>query len=363
MVHYPGVLAFLCSADLVQLGPFSGLAHWAIMTKVLVTGATGFIGGALVRALVERGDAVRVLVRPGSDLGRLAGLDVETVIGDVTRPETLPPAVEGVRVVYHLAGMLGRYGVPESAYHALHVEGTCNVVRACAGRPVERLVQCSSPGMLGAVAPGEPPRDERSAHHPVSAYERSKSAAERAALPLAAELGVPLVIARPEFVYGPGDRHVVGLYRAIQRGTFFYIGAGDCLCHPSYIDDVVAGLIACASERTCPLEAYHICGPRPVTIRELVRAIARALEVRPPWLHLPTALVRGGAWGAEWAGRLLHIEPPLSLEGVRFFTESRAFSIEKARHELGWEPQVDIAEGTRRSVNWYRQEGLLGGGR
>ena len=334
------------------------------MSLTLVTGATGFIGRALVRALTARGERVRALVRPGSDPGRLAGLQVETAVGDVTQPETLPPALDGVQVVYHLAGMLGRYGVPESAYHALHVEGTCNVLRACAaqmraGRPVERIVYCSSPGMLGAVEPGEPPRDERAPHRPASIYERSKSASEQAAMPLAAERGLPLVIARPEFVYGPGDRHVVGLYRTVQRGAFFYIGAGDCLCHPSYVDDVVAGLIACASPRARPLQAYHICGPRPVTIREFVEAIAAALDVRPPSLHVPAALVRAGAWGAEQAGRLLHIEPPLTMEGVRFFTESRAFSIEKAKSELGWSPQVDLDEGTRRAVAWYRQEGLL----
>jgi nucleoside-diphosphate-sugar epimerase len=329
------------------------------MSRALVTGATGFIGSALARVLIARGDAVRVLVRASSSLERLSGLDVERVTGDVTQPETLPPAMEGIDVVYHLAGILGRFGVPESAYHALHVEGTCNVLHACAGHPVKRLVYCGSPGMLGAVAPGDPPRDETAPHRPVSPYERSKSAAEQAALPLAAELGVPLVVARPEFVYGPGDRHVVGLFRSIRRGTFFYIGAGDRLCHPSYIDDVVAGLIACASARARSLEAYHICGPRPVTIRELAVAIAGALGVRPPWLRLPEGLVRAGAWGAELAGRLLHIEPPLSLEGVRFFTESRAFSIEKARVELGWLPQVDIAEGTRRSVGWYLEETLL----
>jgi len=333
------------------------------MSLILVTGATGFIGRALLRALTARGERVRALARPGSDPGRLAGAEVETVHGDVLRPETLPPALEGVQVVYHLAGMLGRYGVPESAYHRLHVEGTCNVLRAAArahaGRSIERIVTCSSPGMLGAIAPGEPPRDEGAPHRPTSAYERSKSAAERAALPLAAGLGLPLVVARPEFVYGPGDRHVAGLFRTVQRGAFFYIGAGDCLCHPSYIDDVVAGLIACASPRARPLEAYHICGPRPVTIRELAEAIAAALGVRPPSLHAPTALVRAGAWGAEQAGRLLRFEPPLTLEGVRFFTESRAFSIDKAREELGWSPQVDIEEGTRRAVEWYRQEGLL----
>jgi nucleoside-diphosphate-sugar epimerase len=272
------------------------------MSLVLVTGSTGFIGRALVRALIARGETVRALVRPSSDLDRLAGLAVETVAGDVLQPETLPPALDGVVVVYHLAGMLGRYGVPESAYHALHVEGTCNVLCACAGRPIERIVYCSSPGMLGAVEPGEPPRDERAPHRPTGVYERSKSAAEQAALPLAAEQNLPLVIARPEFVYGPGDRHVVGLYRNIQRGTFFYIGTGDCVCHPSYIDDVVAGLIACASPRARPLEAYHVCGPRPVTIRELVTAIAAALDARPPTLHLPRALVRAGAWGPSRPG-------------------------------------------------------------
>ena len=333
------------------------------MPDVLVTGGTGFLGSALVRALVAHGESVRVLVRPTSDQGRLDTLPVEAVVGDVTRPETLAPAVDGVHTVYHLAGMLGRFGVPEAAYHALHVEGTCNLLRACAKGGLRRFVYCSSPGMLGQVAPGEPPRDETSPHHPTSIYERSKSAAEKAALPLAAELGIPLVIARPEFVYGPGDAHVVGLFRSIQRGAFFYIGSGETLCHPSYIDDVVAGLLACGGERARPLEAYHICGPRPVAIRELATAIAAALDVKSPSLHLPKWLVGAGAWAAERASALLGIDPPFTLEGVRFFTESRAFSIEKAGSELGWRPEVGIEEGARRSVAWYREQGWLPPGR
>jgi nucleoside-diphosphate-sugar epimerase len=325
----------------------------------LVTGGTGFLGSALVRALVARGEVVRVLARPTSDLSPLEGLDVEVVQGDVLQPETLAAATDGVGVVYHLAGMLGRFGVPYSAYHALHVEGTCNLLRACDGRDLERFVYCSSPGMLGAVEPGDPPRDEQSTHQPTSLYERSKSEAEKAALSLAAELGVPLVLARPEFVYGPGDRHVVGLFRTIGRGMFFHIGSGEAVCHPSYIDDVVAGLLACATARARPLEAYHICGPRPVTFVELADAVADALDVARPRLHLPPWLIGAGAWAAELAGRALGIEPPLTMETVRFFTESRAFSIAKARRELGWEPEVDIAEGARRAVAWYREQGML----
>jgi nucleoside-diphosphate-sugar epimerase len=333
------------------------------MPDVLVTGGTGFLGGALVRALIARDTSVRVLVRPTSDQGRLNGLPVEAVVGDVTRPETLAPAVDGVHTVYHLAGMLGRFGVPEAAYHALHVDGTSNLLRACEGGSLNRFVYCSSPGMLGQVAPGEPPRDETSPHHPTSIYERSKSAAEKAALPLAEELGIALVIARPEFVYGPGDAHVVGLFRSIQRGTFFYIGSGEAFCHPSYIDDVIAGLLACAGERARPLEAYHICGPRSVTIRELATAIAAALDVKAPSLHLPKWLVSAGAWAAEQAGGLLGIDPPFTLEGVRFFAESRAFAIAKAERELGWQPEVDLQEGARRSVAWYREQGWLPPGR
>ena len=326
---------------------------------VLVTGGTGFLGSVLVHALVARGETVRVLARSTSDLSVLDGLDVEVVHGDVLQPETLSAATEGVDVVYHLAGMLGRFGVPYSAYHALHVDGTCNMLRACAGRTLRRFVYCSSPGMLGAVAPGDPPRDETSAHHPTGFYERSKSAAEKAALPLATELALPLVIVRPEFVYGRGDRHVVGLFRTIQQGRFFYIGSGETVCHPSYIDDVVAGLLACATENARPGEAYHICGPRPVSFCELAGAIAAALGVRAPRLRLPTWPVRAGAWGAELAGRTLGIAPPMTLETVRFFTESRAFSIDKARRELGWSPEIEIAEGARRSVAWYREQGML----
>jgi nucleoside-diphosphate-sugar epimerase len=329
------------------------------MFKILVTGASGFIGSALTRALVSRGKRVRALVRPTSDLSRLEGLEVEMTRGDVLEPDSLPPALEGVRTVYHLAGKLGQFGVPEAAYHRLHVDGTLNVLRACAGRDLERLVYGSSPGMLGALAPGDPPHAEDAPHRPSGAYERSKSAAEQAALPLAAELSLPLVIARPEFVYGPGDRHVLGIFRAIQQGTFFYIGSGDCLCHPTYVDDVVEGLLACASPAARPRQAYHLAGPRAVTIRAWATAIAAALETRPPRLHLPTPLVRAGAWGAEWAGRLLGIHPPLTREGVRFFTESRAFSVEKAARELGWTPQTDIDKGTRRAVAWYRTQGLL----
>jgi nucleoside-diphosphate-sugar epimerase len=325
----------------------------------LVTGASGFIGGALVRALLARGERVRALVRASSDLWRLEGLEVEIVRGDVLSPASLSPALEGVETAYHLAGMLGRFGVPEEAYRRLHVEGTCHLLRACAAQGAGRLVHCSSPGMLGALAPGDPPHVEGAPHRPTGAYERSKSAAERAALPLAAELGLPLVVVRPEFVYGPGDTHVLGLFRAIQGGTFFYIGSGDCLCHPTYVDDAVAGLLACASPRARAGEVYHVCGPRPVTIHAWVTAIAAALEVRPPRLHVPVPLVRAGAWGAEIAGRLLGIEPPLSREGVRFFTQSRAFSTEKAQRELGWAPQVEVEEGARRAVAWYREEGML----
>lgn len=332
------------------------------MSKTLVTGATGFIGSALVRALVERGESVRALARPSSDLARLDGLGIEVVRGDVLAPESLSLALDGVATVYHLAGKLGQFGVPEAVYQRLHVEGTCNVLRACARADhadLERIVYGSSPGMLGALAPGDPPHDEDAPHRPTGAYESSKSAAERAALPLAAELGLPLVIARPEFVYGPGDTHVLGLFRAVQKGAFFYIGSGDALCHPTYIDDVTAGLLVCASPRARPLEAYHLAGPQPVTIRAWVTAIADALAVRPPWLHLPTPLARAGAWGAEQAGRLLGFSPPLTVEGVRFFTESRAFSIAKAARELGWRPHVGIEEGTRRAAAWYGEQGLL----
>ena len=202
-----------------------------------------------------------------------------------------------------------------------------------------------------------PPATEEAPLAPSNGYERSKAAAEQTALRMA-EMGLPVVIVRPEFVYGPGDRHVLGLFRAIQRGRFFYVNSGRALCHPTFIDDAVAGTLLALYHGQVG-EVYHLCGPHPVTFRQLGEALADGLGVRRPWLSLPRWLAWGGAAVAETLGGWLGFRPPIGKAGIEFFSDSRHFSTAKAQQELGYTPRTTLETGIAQTISWYRQQGLV----
>jgi dihydroflavonol-4-reductase len=192
--------------------------------KAFVTGATGFLGSAIVQRLLAEGMEVHALARPSSDRYRLAGQPITWHIGDITKPETLYGLFADMDYVIHAAGLLGRAGISEKTYLRYNAEGTRHVLEEVKQRGSGRLrlVHISSAGVLGpARNPHVPqPMDESSPLAPSNSYERSKALAEQYARQFA-RAGLPVVIVRPEFVYGPGDTHVLGLFQAIQRGVFF----------------------------------------------------------------------------------------------------------------------------------------------
>lgn len=334
--------------------------------KAVLTGATGFVGGAVARRLAGEGVEVHALTLPGSNQARLAGCPVAFHTGDITDPTTLDGLFDGATWVIHAAGMLGRAGVSQAAYDRVNAEGVRHVLAAAeaayrAGRTAAglRVLHVSSAGVLGPIRAGHPDAtfDESAPLAPSNAYERSKAQGEQIAATFARD-GLPLVVARPEFIYGPGDVHVLGLFRAIQRGVFFYIGDGRNTCHPTYVDDMVDGLLACL-RRGAPGGVYHIAGPRPLPFRELAETIAAELGVGPPRLRVPRPAAWLGAAGLEAAGKLTGWTPPLSRTGVDFFSENRRSTYARAERELGFRPQIDLREGIARTVAWYRGEGLL----
>ena len=326
--------------------------------KVVVTGGTGFLGAALTQELLRQGADVHVIARAGSDRHRLHGLPVTIHTAEMTQPDTLAGLFAAADGVIHAAGILGQANTPESTYQQINVAGTENILQAIhnsGARP--RILHISSAGVLGPLSPTAAPLDETAPLAPSNPYERSKADAEHVARRFAAA-GLPVTIARPEFVYGPGDWHVFGLFRAIQRQQFFYIGGGHNTCHPTYIDDVVAGMLACWRHGR-PGAAYHIMGPRPVTFRELAQTIAAALDVPPPRLNVPVWLAYLGAWALENAGKITHRPVPLSRTGVAFFREHRRFSYARATRELGYQPQTDLPTGITRTIAWYHQQKRL----
>lgn len=324
--------------------------------KVMITGITGFVGSSLARTLAAEGAEIFGLARNTANLARLAGLKATVFEADVTVRESLDGIFDWVDYVIHAAGRLGEAGVPEADFHYLHVDGTNNVLAEIEKLDdPPRVLYVSSPGVLGPISGS--PADETAVLAPSNAYERSKAAAEML-VQVYINAGLPVVIVRPEFMYGPWDTHVLGLFRAVQQGRFFYIDHGRHTCHPTYIEDGVDGMLRCMRNGRSG-EIYHIAGPDCVTFAELATTIAAALDVPPPRHSLPRPLALAGATALEMVTKPLGKKPPLSREGVAFFSEDRCFSWQKAHRELAYTPRFDLKSGVRETVAWYKEEGLL----
>jgi dihydroflavonol-4-reductase len=337
---------------------------------VLVTGATGFTGGHLARTLAGRGYAVRALVRPSSltkpAARALEAAGVTLVAGDLTDAAAVARACAGVEVVYHIAATYREAGQPDSAYHAINVDGTRHVIDGARQAGARRVVHCSTGGVHGHIE--QPPANEDAPLRPGDIYQETKLAAEQLArtegqrpdLPGMGPRGrIEVTIARPIGIYGPGDTRFLKMFRGIARGRFPMLGSGDVFYHLTFIDDLVEGFRLCGEVPQAAGRTYILGGPRYTTLNELARLMAQALGVRPPWLRLPV-------WPFWTAGLLcemvcvpLRIEPPLYRRRVDFYTKSRAFDITRARTELGYAPAVDLEAGLRRTIEWYREQAWL----
>ncbi len=326
------------------------------MDKILITGATGFIGRNIAEYYLRRGWEVRLLVRDDARLSQELKRNAEVVCGDLTQPDTLTEAVRDVSAVINAAGLLGHWGVSYEQLAAVNVGGVLNLLTASSSAGVPRFLHLSAGGVTGPV--GADPADETFPPRPVTAYERSKWEGEKQALQWADSRDADLLVVRPTFTYGPGDPHKLPLFRAVKKGRFAFIGDGLSTVHPVYIDDLVRGIdLALYSDLRG--ESVILGGPKPVTKRELIYAVADVLGARRPTLRLPTFVAETLAAGLETAAKVLPYTPPLTKSRVLALSRNWGYSIAKAKDALGYEPQVDLQEGLRRTVLWYREHGWL----
>ncbi len=325
--------------------------------KVLVTGATGFTGGHLVRRLRARGEDVRVLVRHPDRAADLAKLGAEVAKGDLTNPSSLVTAAAGVEVIYNIAALYRTAGLPSGQYRAVNALGVRAVIAAARAAGVRRVVHCSTVGVHGDVE--HPPAGEDAPLRPGDVYQETKLEGESIGREAAASAGVELVIARPSGIYGPGDRRLFKLFGAIAKGTFVMVGAGNIFYHLTYIDDLCEGFVLCATVPQAAGRTYILAGGEVTTLDELVGIAAEVAKVPRPKRRLPVWPVWLAGALCEGVCRPLGIEPPLYRRRVDFFTKSRAFDISRARRELGFNPAIGLREGIGRTLEWYREQRWL----
>ncbi len=326
--------------------------------RALVTGATGFTGGHLARHLCRHGASVRALVR-GEDRrsASLAADGMELCTGDLTDRASLVRALAGVDIVYNIGATYRQAAASKDEYRAINAKAVADLVDAGASAGVRRVVHCSTVGVHGDVE--HPPAGEDAPLRPGDEYQRSKLEGERLGREAAARTGMDLVIARPTGIYGPGDRRLLKLFRGVARRRFVTLGSGEIFYHLTYVEDLAEGFRLCGEVPAASGRTYILAGGEVTSLNELVRRIAVAAGVRPPSRRFPVWPVWLAGAACEALCVPLGIEPPLYRRRVDFFTKSRAFTIDRARAELGYAPKVGLDEGIRRTLAWYREQGWL----
>jgi dihydroflavonol-4-reductase len=326
--------------------------------KVLVTGASGFVGSAVALKLIEAGYSVRALVRGNSPNPNLANLDLEIFEGDLRDRKSLDRAVRGARYVFHVAADYRLWAPDPSEIFANNVEGTRNVMEAALQAGIERIVHTSSVATIalrhGEVADESTPMPESKA---IGAYKRSKIAAERLVDAMVAERGLPAVIVNPSTPIGPRDVRPTPTGRIILEAAKGRIPAFvDTGLNFVHVDDVASGHLAAL--RVGRIGERYILGGENILFSQMLKDVAGIMGRRAPWVRLPWRALVPVAYVEEAVAAFTGREPFATLDGLYMARYRMFFSSTKAERELSYHPRPYI-EGIQDAVQWFRAAGYL----
>lgn len=318
----------------------------------LVTGGGGFLGAAVVRLLVARGDDVRSLAR--GSYPELAGLGVDAIRGDLGDAAAVRDAVAGCDVVFHIGAKAGVAGAARE-YTATNVDGTANVIAACRAHGVRRLVYTSTPSVVAlrdGIAGGDESLPYARRHD--APYPATKATAERAVL-TANGPDLATVALRPHLIWGPGDTQLIPrIVERARRGRLRFVGGGHNLVDSTYIDNAAAAHLLAADRlhpgSTIAGRAYFLSQDEPLPVRDLVNRILAVADLEPVTASIPFPVAYAVGAGCEVAYALTRAraEPPMTRFLARQLARPHWFNISAARRDLGYEPMVSIAEGLAR---------------
>lgn len=326
--------------------------------KILVTGATGFVGSAVARILTDAGHSVRALVRPSSDLKNIHAIEVEPVQGDLTDQASLRTALRGCQGLFHVAADY-RLWVPdpEEIYKA-NVQGTENIINAALDAGVSRICYTSSVATLGLNKDGSPADEETpvSLKDMVGHYKRSKFMAEKCVQQLIREKDAPVVIVNPSTPVGPRDIKPTPTGKMVLDAASgrmpAYVDTGLNFAH---VDDVAMGHLLAFEKGE--IGRRYILGGSNLTLKEFLCMIAKITGGRPPVVKLPHNLILPVAWVSEaWCGFAGRGEPLVTVDGVKLAKKRMFFSCRRAGEELGYISRP-VQEAVSDAVEWFRRNG------
>jgi dihydroflavonol-4-reductase len=326
---------------------------------VLVSGANGFVGSAVVRALLQRGHPVRALARASSDTTSLDGLDVEILRGDLLDPASLERALRNCGGLFHVAADYRLWARDPREIGRANVRGTHNILLAAQRCGVRRIVHTSSVATLGLHRDGTPSDEDTPVHlaDMIGAYKRSKFLSE-ALVRRCARAGADIVIVNPAAPVGPRDRKPTPTGRMIldaARGRMpAFVDTGLCIVH---VDDVAEGHVL-AYERGRRGRRY-VLGGENMSLQSILATVAELTDRRAPWLQLPHAAVLPVAHAAEAWARITGVSPNITVDGVKLARHRMYFSSQRAEAELGWHARP-AREALADAIQWFRDNGYLG---
>lgn len=329
-------------------------------TTCLITGATGLVGGHLAEACIGRGMTVRALAREGANTAHLTSIGATLVPGDLADPSVLAAAVAGADVVFHCAAKVGDWG-PVEDYRAVNVEGLRNLLDACKGQPLRRFVHVSTLGVYAArhhhgTDESVPPPERH-----MDGYTQTKVEAEKLALEYQSKHGVPVVVVRPGFIYGPRDRTVLPkLVENLRKGVVRYLGSGEQALNTIYVRNLVDALLLAMDRDGVVGRVYNVTDGEKVSKRRFIQGVANGLGVPPPTGSAPLFAARMLAFVTErWARACgASSAPRLTQARLKFLGLNLDFSIERARRELGYAPRFTFDQGLAETIAWYKQNGI-----
>ncbi len=324
--------------------------------KVLVTGASGFIGNAVAHRLVDQGHKVRCLVRQTSNTQALSDIVWDKAIGDITSVNDCREAVRGMEAVIHCAAHVTDYGSWKS-FQKINVEGSQNIAEAALGNKVDRFVYLSTSDVLGLR--NRVMDDSMSPKKSGFPYPDTKIEAEELLFDLFRKRGLPLVALRPAWVYGPGDRTFFPeLVDAMKQGFMVYFGDKRNFLVTTYIDNLVDAMMLALEKPDAIGRAYLVTDGVEMTWEDLCTRLADELKLKSPLVTIPNFLSKPLAFGLETTWKLTFSKnrPLLTRYSVAFMGSNLRYDDKRIRNELGYQPEILPEEGIRRTIEWLKSQ-------